>query len=130
MSSLIQGISYWNGLYELALRDKDMQVRFGLKMVLECWDREFFGTTTIFQKSNIGWPQQPLTEKVLKFNMKFHDSNKTKIISKHQNKAEFKTLDDSEVFSCDFSDVTFFEKWFWHPKIAYLSIPEPSSNQI
>ena len=24
----------------------------------------------------------------------------------------------------------FFEKWLWHPKIPYLSIPEPSSNQI
>ena len=27
-----------------------------------------------FQKSNIGWPQQPSTEKVLKFNMIFCDS--------------------------------------------------------
>ena len=33
-------------------------------MVLECWDREFLGTTTIFQKNNIGWPQQPQSEKV------------------------------------------------------------------
>ena len=43
-------------------------------------------------------PQQPLTEKVLKFNMIFHDSTKTLFVSKHQNKAEFKNLDDSEVF--------------------------------
>ena len=69
----IQGISFWNGLYELALTDKHIQVRFGLKMIQVCWDREFLGTTTIFQKSSIGWPQQPLTEKVLKFNMIFHD---------------------------------------------------------
>ena len=27
-----------------------------------------------FQKSNISWPQQPLTEKMLKFNMIYHDS--------------------------------------------------------
>ena len=33
-------------------------------MVLECWDREFLGITTIFQKNNIGWPQQPPTERV------------------------------------------------------------------
>jgi hypothetical protein len=33
---LLQGISFRNGLYELALRDKDMQLRLGLKMVLEC----------------------------------------------------------------------------------------------
>ena len=26
-----------------------------------------------FQKNDIGWPQQPPTEKVLKFNMIFHD---------------------------------------------------------
>ena len=60
----IQGISFRNELYELALRDKDMQVRLGLKMVLECCDREFLGTTTICQKSDISWPQQPLTVRV------------------------------------------------------------------
>ena len=32
----VQGISFRNGLYELDLRDKDIQLRFGLKMVLEC----------------------------------------------------------------------------------------------
>ena len=31
-------------------------------------------SSTSFQKSNIGCPQQPLTEKVLNFNMIFHDS--------------------------------------------------------
>ena len=61
---------------------------------------------TSFQKSNISWPQQPPTGKVLKFNMIFHDSTKTKIVSKYQNKAEFKTLDDSEVLSSDFSGLT------------------------
>ena len=54
-----------------------------------------------FSKSDIGWPQQPQTEKVLKFNMIFHDSNK-KIFSKHQNKAEFKNLDDSLDLNSDF----------------------------
>ena len=80
-----------------------MQVKFGLKMVLECWDREFLGTTTIFQKNNISWPQQPPTEKVLNFNMIFHDSTPHKSFSKHQNEDEFKNLDDSEVLSSDFS---------------------------
>ena len=55
-----------------------------------------------FWKSEIGWPQQPLTEKVLKFNMIFHDSSKIILFSKHQNKAEFKDLDHSEVLSSDF----------------------------
>ena len=30
-------------------------------------------SSTNFQKNDIGWPQQPLTEKVLKFDVKFHD---------------------------------------------------------
>ena len=39
--------------------------------------------------------------KVLKFNMIFHDSTKKFVLSKHQNKAEFKDLDDSKVLSSD-----------------------------
>ena len=35
-----------------------------------------------FQKSSIGWPQQPLTEMVLKFNLIFHDSNPKKYFFK------------------------------------------------
>ena len=51
MKVRIQGISYWIGLYELALMDKDMQVRFGLKMVLECWNREFFKKILMIRSS-------------------------------------------------------------------------------
>jgi hypothetical protein len=40
---------------------------------------------------------------VLRFNLIFHDSNPKNIFSKHQNKAEFKNLDDFEVPSSDFS---------------------------
>jgi hypothetical protein len=54
-----------------------------------------------FQKNDIGWPQQPPTEKVLKFNMIFHDSTPKNFFSKHENKAKFKCLDDSEVLSSD-----------------------------
>ena len=68
--------------FEMDLTDENMQVRLGLKMVLECWNRKFLGTTTIFQKSSIGWPQQPLTEKVLKFNLIFHDSTPKKYFFK------------------------------------------------
>jgi hypothetical protein len=59
-------------------------------------------SSTSFQKSSICWPQQPLTEKVLKFNMIFHDSTPKNIFSKYQNKAIFKKLDDFEVPSCAF----------------------------
>ena len=83
----------------MALTDKDMQVKFGLKMVLECWDREFLGTTTTCLKINISWPHQPLTEKVLNFKIIFYDSTKTNSFPKDQNKLEFNNLDDSEVRS-------------------------------
>jgi hypothetical protein len=59
-------------------------------------------SSTSFQKNDIGWPQQPPTEKVLKFNTIFHDSTQKIFFSKHKNKAEFKCLDDSEVLSSDF----------------------------
>jgi hypothetical protein len=58
-----------------------------------------------FKKSNIGWPQQPQTEKVLTFKMVFCDSTPNSIFSKHQNKAKIKNLDDSEVLIYDFPDI-------------------------
>ena len=60
-------------------------------------------SSTSFLKSNIDWPQQPLTEKVLKFNMGFHDSVKknffqnTKISYISPWIIHFKNLDDSVV---------------------------------
>ena len=61
---------------------------------------------TSFLKSNICWPQQPQTEKVLKFKMKiFCDSTPNFIFSKHQNKAEIQNLDDSEVLISDFPGI-------------------------
>ena len=63
---------------------------------------EIWVSVISFWKSDIGWPQQPLTEKVLKFNMIFHDSSKLILFSKHQNKAEFKDLDDSLGLRSDF----------------------------
>ena len=46
------------------LADRNIQAKFCLKVVLESWDYIFLGITTSFDKSNIGWPQQPLTVKV------------------------------------------------------------------
>ena len=60
-------------------------------------------SSTSFQKSSICWPQQPPKEKVLKFNLIFHDSTPKNVFLKHQNKAKFKNLNDFEVPSCDFS---------------------------
>ena len=58
----IQGISYWNLFYELTLTDRNMQARFYLKVLLKSWGSDIRVSSTSFQKSNIGWPQQPPTE--------------------------------------------------------------------
>jgi hypothetical protein len=71
---LLQGVSYWNVLFELTLTDRNMQARICLKVVLITWVWGICVSSTSFQKNYIGWPQQPPTEKVLKFNMIFHDS--------------------------------------------------------
>ena len=39
-------------------------------------------SSTSSQKNDIGWPQQPLTEKVLKLNMIFHDPTPKKLYFK------------------------------------------------
>ena len=41
-----------------------MQARICLKVVLKFWDLDIWVSSTSFQKNNIGWPQQPPTEKV------------------------------------------------------------------
>ena len=57
---------------------------------LAAWSRELpiCVSSSSFQKSSIGWPQQPLTEKLLKFNLIFHGSIPKINFLTHQNKAE------------------------------------------
>ena len=50
---------------------------------------EVYAWSTIWNFFDFTWPQWPLTEKVLKFNMSFHDSVKNVFFSKHQNKVTF-----------------------------------------
>ena len=61
---------------------------------LTAWSRGLLirVSSSSFQKSSSGWPQQPLTEKVLKFSLIFHDSITKIFLFKYQNKAEFKNL--------------------------------------
>ena len=89
------------------------------KFFIEIWCIVISGSlniwfsSTSFWKSKIGWPQEPLTEKVLKFNLIFHDSTPKNFFSKHKNKAEFKNLDDSE--SIFFSALLFISKsWYFY----------------
>ena len=57
---------------------------------------------TNFQKCNLGWPQQPPTEKVHKLKNDISSFHQKKCFSKHQNKSKFNNLDDSGVLSSDF----------------------------
>jgi hypothetical protein len=45
---------------------------------------------------------------VPKFNLIFHDSSKKYLFSKHQNKAEFRNLDDSGFIRIDFPGLRTF----------------------
>ena len=44
--------------------DRNMQVKFCLKVTVYSWGLEIWVSSTSFQKINIGWPQQPPTERV------------------------------------------------------------------
>ena len=87
---------------KLALRGSRINNFIELWCLLASGGLEICVSSTSFQTNNIGWPQQPQTEKVLKCNMRFHDSTQKIFFSKYKNKAEFKCLDDSEVLSSDF----------------------------
>ena len=63
---LMQGVRGQSVLFNLALRDRNIQVRLHLKVVLKCRHVDILIIRTNFQKSNLSWPQQPPTEKVQK----------------------------------------------------------------
>ena len=48
---------------------------------------EIWISSPSLQKSKLGWPQQPSTQKVPKFNLMFYNSWKEYLFSKHQNPA-------------------------------------------
>ena len=68
--------------------------------------RSKFLSLSLCSLSDIGWPQQPLTEKVLKFNMSFHDFVKKNFFFKTSKESDISpqiiNLEDSEVLSSDF----------------------------
>ena len=72
--NFVQGISYWNVLFELSLTDRNTQARICLKVVLISWGADICVSSASFQNNDMGWPQQPPIEEVLKFNMIFQDS--------------------------------------------------------
>ena len=86
----------------MALRGRGINVFLKSWCLVASGGVEICVSSTSFQKNDICWPQQPLTEQVLKFNMILHDSCNKKVFPKHKIKAESKCLDDSEVLSSDF----------------------------
>ena len=86
---------------------KNMQVIFCLK-ALKFSGSDIWVSSASFQKSNIGWPQQPPTAKLIFtwlswFIQFFFQNIKIKKISPKY--IELKSLDDSEVLSSGFEDL-------------------------
>ena len=99
---MLQGVSHWSVQSKSALVVRRTNNFIDLWCIAGSQGIKFWVSSTSFQESNIGWPQQPPTKRVLKFNIIFHDSTKIFCFSKHQSKAKFKNLDDTEVLSSDF----------------------------
>ena len=98
----LQGVSYWSMQSKSALSGKRTNNFIELWCLVASGGLDICVSSTSFQKNDICWPQQPLTEKVQKFNLIFHDSTPKNLYFKTKNKAEFNGLDDSEVLSNDF----------------------------
>ena len=73
--------------------DQDGQLKltskFKKKVVAHSRDGDIWVLSIFFQKSNIGWPQQPPTEKVPIFNLIFYDSTNIFFSLKHQINVKF-----------------------------------------
>ena len=71
---LCEGVSHWFVTFKLPLTDRNMQVRFCLKVVLESWDSIFLGITTSFCEILTVSPQldQMWTTDILNHHHQFH----------------------------------------------------------
>ena len=69
-------LSYWSMQSKSALKDKKIHNFIELWCLMGSRGMEIWVLSSSFKKSNRGWPQQPQTERLLKFNIIFHDSTK------------------------------------------------------
>ena len=60
----VQGISYWSVTSKSALRGRRIHNLIKLWCLVGSGGLDIWVSSTSFQKSNIGWPQQPPTERV------------------------------------------------------------------
>ena len=86
----------------MTLRGRRIKCFFELWWLVGSGGFTIWVSSASFQKSSIVWPQQPLPEKVLKFNVILLDSTQNFFFSKHPNKADLNNMDDSEVPSSGF----------------------------
>ena len=63
-NSYIQGVSYWSMQSKSALRDRRFHNFIKLWCLVGSRGLEIWVASISFQKSNIGWPHQPPTERV------------------------------------------------------------------
>ena len=66
----------------MALRDRKIDNFDDISLTAWSQGLPICVSSTSFQKSSIGWPQQPPTEKLLKFNLIFYDSTPKKHLFK------------------------------------------------
>ena len=78
----IQDISHWSVQSKSALRGRRTHNSFKLGFLVGLGGLEIWISSTSFQKSNIGWPQQPLTERVNNwtFDDRFHKKGPVSVI--------------------------------------------------
>ena len=70
----LQGVSEWTDISKSALRSGSINNFIELWCLVTSGGLGICVSSNSCQKNDIGWPQEPLTEKMLKFNMVLHDS--------------------------------------------------------
>ena len=61
---VLQGVSNWNAQSKLALTDEKIEIFNFISYVAYSGGYDIWFLSTSFQKSNIGWPQQPPTKRM------------------------------------------------------------------
>ena len=65
---IVHSVQEQSGFYDLALTERNMQIRFDLKLSAYSLGVEIWLLFFKFHFSLIGWPPQPLRERILKIN--------------------------------------------------------------
>ena len=85
----------------MALRGRRINNFLGLWCLVASGGLHICVSSTSFQKDDMSWPQQPLAEKVQKFNMIFHDFTQDNFFQNIKI-----CLDDSEILGSGFHGIT------------------------